>query len=133
MLPPLTPHGYLPPGVHPATLDEVIARFGHGSEQREAQAQSLRWLVPLCRETGITRILINGSFTTNKIDPNDVDCVLLAPPEYDESTPAAQSLLTGLPFLELKIVAEPEYHWFSSQLFASGRDMIAKGVVEVTL
>jgi hypothetical protein len=28
MIPPFKDHGYLPPGIHPATLEEVEARFG---------------------------------------------------------------------------------------------------------
>jgi hypothetical protein len=58
-------------------LDEITDRFGRGSEQREAQAQSLRWLVPLCRPARITKLLINGSFISDRPEPNDVDCVLL--------------------------------------------------------
>jgi hypothetical protein len=57
LIPQLTENGYLPPGVHQATLDEVIARFGHGNEQREAQGQSLQWLAPLCRKAGVTNSL----------------------------------------------------------------------------
>ena len=131
MIPPLNEHGYLPPGLHAASLDEVIDRFGHGSELREAQAQSLRWLLPLCIQAGIDKLLLNGTFVTNVVDPNDVDCVLLAPPDYDESAPAAQRILDGLPFLELRVVNEDDYAWYSTVLFASDRAMIPKGVIEV--
>jgi hypothetical protein len=34
MIPAFDEHGYLPAGVHPATLDEVEARFGKESELR---------------------------------------------------------------------------------------------------
>jgi hypothetical protein len=34
MIPPFNDDGYLPAGTHPATLDEVAARFGHESELR---------------------------------------------------------------------------------------------------
>jgi hypothetical protein len=132
LIPPLNEHGYLPAGVHPATLEEVIERFGYGSEQREAEADSLRWLVPLCRQIGITKLLINGSFVTGAAEPNDVDCVLLLPADYDESTSAAQRLLNGLPFLEIKLATDVEYTWFASVMYASDRGMIEKGVVEVT-
>ena len=53
LIPELNEFGYLPPGVHRAALDEVIARFGIGNEQREAQADSLRWLLPMCQRAGI--------------------------------------------------------------------------------
>jgi hypothetical protein len=131
LIPPLNEHGYLPAGVHPATLDEVIARFGRGSEQREAQGDSLRRLAPLCQQIGVTKLLINGSFVTNAAEPNDVDCVLLIPPGYDESSPPAQRLLNGLPFLEIKLATEAEYAWLASVMFATDRGMMEKGMVEV--
>jgi hypothetical protein len=85
LIPDFNTNGYLPPARHAATLEEVIRRFGHGSEQREAQGQSLQWLFPLCRGAGIIRILINGSFVTNRLEPNDVDCVLLQGPSTDRN------------------------------------------------
>ncbi len=133
MVPPLNELGYLPPGVHQATLDEVIDRFGQVSEQREAQAQSLRWLVPMCRSAGILRLLINGSFVTAKQDPNDVDCVALSEPSYDDDSAGASQLEQGLPFIDLRIVNEVDYLRYRDVLFASDRDMIRKGVVEVTV
>ncbi len=64
MIPPLNDHGYLPPPVHPATLDEIEKRFGFESEVRRAQMQSIRWLVDLAKKAGIERIVLNGSFVT---------------------------------------------------------------------
>jgi Family of unknown function (DUF6932) len=77
MIPPFEENGYLPPGVHSATLDEVEARFGRESELRRVQMESLRWLVDLARRAGVARIVINGSFVTEVFEPNDVDCVIL--------------------------------------------------------
>ncbi|CAN5329950.1 hypothetical protein BH09PLA1_BH09PLA1_24280 [soil metagenome] len=133
MIPRLNEHGYLPPGVHRATLEEVIARFGHGNEQREAEGTSLRWLEPLARNVGATRMLINGSFVTSRSEPNDVDCVVLVGPDYDESTLTAQKLLAGVPFLEISVVVESEYRRFAEVIFATDRGIIEKGVVEVLL
>jgi hypothetical protein len=64
MIPPFDEHGYLPPGIHPATLDEVEARFGCESELRRVQMESLRWLVDLARRAGVARLIVNGSFAT---------------------------------------------------------------------
>lgn len=133
MIPPLNEHGYLPPGVHRTTLDEVIARFGVGNDQRVAQGQSLIWLVPLCRAAGIVKLLINGSFVTDRGEPNDVDCILLQGPRYSATTAEAAALKQGLPYLEIKIVAAGDYDTFSTIIFATDRDMIPKGVVEVPL
>jgi hypothetical protein len=49
MIPHFNADGYLPPGIHPATLEEIAARFGQESELRQVQMQSLRWLVDLAR------------------------------------------------------------------------------------
>ncbi len=42
MIPEFEDHGYLQPGLHAATLDDVEARFGRQSELRRVQMQSLR-------------------------------------------------------------------------------------------
>lgn len=49
MIPACNDEGYLPPGIHPATLEEIAARFGQESELRRVQTESLRWLVELAR------------------------------------------------------------------------------------
>lgn len=132
MIPPLNHLGFLPPGVHPATLDELIERFGTGTLQRLAMADSLRWLLPLARRAQITKVLINGSFVTDRPEPNDVDCVLLIPAGYNEHDSAVIELLNGLPFLEIKLVPATEYEWFASVLFATTRGRTPKGLVELT-
>ena len=47
MVPPLDDNGYLPPGIHSATLDEIEMRFGLASEIRQAEMESLHWLLDL--------------------------------------------------------------------------------------
>jgi hypothetical protein len=39
--------------------------------------ESVGWLIDLAARAGVARIVLNGSFVTNIIEPNDVDCVLL--------------------------------------------------------
>jgi len=95
MIPPFNENGYLPPGVYAASLEEILDRFGRGSEQRQAQAESLRWLVSLCRKGGISRLLLNGSFVTDRLKPNDVDCVLLQEAESAADVSAALELRQG--------------------------------------
>jgi hypothetical protein len=34
MLPPFDQYGLLPPGIHRCTVDELVERFGTGSEER---------------------------------------------------------------------------------------------------
>src|ERR1700722_17526653 len=104
MIPPYNDDGYLPPGIHPATQDEIAARFGQDSELRGVQMESLRWLVDLARRAGSQRIVVNGSFVTDILEPNDVDCVLLIGPDFPRDAAAEEELLEGLPFINLDLV-----------------------------
>ncbi len=106
MIPELQDDGYLPPGVHSADLHEVCNRFGHQSEIRTIQAESVRWLVDIARRAGVLRLVINGSFVTDVLEPNDVDCVLLIGEDFPNDHDAESELLAGLPFLEIQIVKE---------------------------
>ena len=60
MIPPFDEHGYLPPGIHRATLDEIEARFGLEPELRRVQMESLRWLVEIAQRAGVERLIVNG-------------------------------------------------------------------------
>ena len=81
MIPPFNENGYLPPGIHKASLNEIAERFGWQSEMRQRQMDSVRWLVDLIRHAGVERMILNGSFVTAIREPNDVDCVLLMMPD----------------------------------------------------
>ena len=133
MIPPFNDNGYLPPGVHRATLEEAQERFGHGSEQRETLSQSLEWLVLLCRAAGIAKILLNGSFVTDRPEPNDLDCVLLPGPEFKDDHVATRELQEGLPFMDIQIVDEVNYNLFREAIFGVDRNFRSKSVVEVLL
>lgn len=134
MIPQFDENGYLPPGIHLATIEEVIARFGHGSEERAAGGQSLLWLLPMCRRAGIARLILNGSFVTDRLEPRDVDCVLVPGPAFVAESDASLALWAGLPFLSLHVVETgEEFDFFVKDLFGSDRCGRPKGLVEVTL
>jgi hypothetical protein len=132
MIPPFNELGYLPPGVHPATLDEVDTRFGQQSEIRKVQMESVKWMVDLAIRAGVERIVLNGSFITDIMEPNDVDCVLLAASTTND-VGAEKGLLNGLPFLEIFLAGQEEFDEFVNDTFASDRFHIAKGMIEVVL
>ena len=133
MIPLFDDNGYLPPGVHPATLDEIKDRFGSESELRRVQMESLNWLVELARRAGVARLVINGSFTTNAFEPNDVDCVLLIEDGFPRDADAEAELNGGLPFMAIDLVRQPGFDGLVQKFFATDRQMVAKGMVEVIL
>ena len=131
MIPHCNDDGYLPPGIHPATLEEIAARFGLESELRRVQMQSLRWVVELARRVGVQRLVVNGSFVTDKLEPNDVDCVLLIGPGFPSDPAAEAELLAGLPFINMELVDLAAFRQFTERTFATDRNLIPKGMLEV--
>lgn len=131
MIPPFSELGHLPPGIHPATLDEIDTRFGQGSELRRVQMESIRWMVELAAQAGIERIILNGSFVTDIIEPNDVDCVLLVEQRGIRHRAAVVELRKGLPFLEIAIARVQLFNEYVQDLFAADRMGVPKGMIEV--
>jgi hypothetical protein len=131
MIPPLDDDGYLPPGIHAATLDEIEALFGRESELRQVQMESLRWVVDLARRAGVRRIIVNGSFTTARLEPNDVDCALLIGPGFPLDERAEEELIEGLPFLDIHLVRQDGWDELVGIIFATDRRRNPKGMIEV--
>ena len=131
MIPLCNDNGYLPPGIHPATLEESAARFGQESELRKVEMDSLRWMVDLAWRAGVQRIVVNGSFVTDKMEPNDVDCVLLIGVDFPHDAAAEAELLAGLPFLNLELVDGEGFQQFTERTFATDRNLRPKGMLEV--
>jgi len=71
-LPDLDDDGVLPPGVHVASWDEVVERFGGTAHRAELLAGLLAVLRDL-QQAGCRRIYLNGSFVTDKEPPGDYD------------------------------------------------------------
>ena len=133
MIPAFNEYGYLPGGLHLAMLDEIAARFGQQTELRRVQMESLHWLNDLAKRAGIARLVINGSFVTDVSEPNDVDCVLLIGADFPLDTNAEQELLDGLPFLEIQLVRQARFSMLVERFFATDRQWVPKGMIEVIL
>lgn len=132
MIPDLDDYGNLPPGIYPASLDEIDQRFARGTESRLAEMQSLRWLVDLAARTGVQRLVIDGSSVTKKREPNDIDCVLLIGPGFPRDRQAEEQLMK-LPYLDVHLVDEEEFSLFVNAIFATDRRLHQRGMVEVIL
>jgi len=131
MIPPFDESGCLPPGVHPATLAEIEDRFGRQSELRRVQMESVRWMVDLAVRAGVQRIVLNGSFVTDIMEPNDVDCVLLLGRGSQLDRNALAELEAGLPFLDIALAGQTDFDEFVGEVFAADRSGMAKGMIEV--
>lgn len=93
--------------------------------------ESVRWLIELAVRAGVRRILLDGSFVTDIMEPNDVDCVLLMGSDFPKDRAAEGELLKGLPFLDLNLVDQVDFDFFVHHFFAFDRMRNAKGMIEV--
>ena len=89
--------------------------------------------MPLCKQAGVVRLVINGSFVTDAFEPNDVDCVLLPGPAYNDASAACEELNVGLPFLSIQILRQPAFDALAETFFGTDRDGVGKGVVEIPI
>jgi len=83
-LPELTLDGELPTGVHPARMEEIVARFGGDTAERQAATANLLRLYSLVQATGkLERFLVFGSYVTDEPAPNDVDIFVVMSKHFD--------------------------------------------------
>lgn len=72
MIPAFDAGGNLPPGIHPASWDEIVTRFTTNSRRRELLDGLLDALRSL-RQAGCRTAYLDGSFVTAKDLPGDFD------------------------------------------------------------
>lgn len=76
--------GDLPPGIHQATMAEVVAHFGIETPGRQIMARRLEQIYNLATGTGhLARFIVFGSFVTMKANPGDVDVFLMMENDFD--------------------------------------------------
>jgi hypothetical protein len=142
-LPDLNDQGDLPEGLHKATLSEVLERFGQGSEARQGATAVLRRIHQLVTATGkLDRFVIFGSYITAKLEPHDVDVVLVM---KDDFSMAACDERTRVLFDHQRAEGEvgASIFWLSPSVLLRGsvedfllgwgtkRDLTLRGIVEV--
>ena len=73
MIPPFDANtGRLPEGVHEASWDEIVQRFGW-NQRRRRLLDGLAEAIELLARAGCRRLWLNGSFVTVKDEPGDFD------------------------------------------------------------
>ena len=134
MLPPFDDVGHLPAGIHSCSVAELVARFGGGSEERETEINELLQFIEAAKASGVRRLLVNGSFVTGKLAPNDVDVVILPGPDYPRGHPELDNDVLIWPFLQIIVAAhDADFEAWATHQFATDRRKRPKGVVEVML
>lgn len=72
MIPDFNAEGNLPPGIHWATWDEIVKRFGSTHWRRQLLA-GLRAALEELKRVGCTVVYLDGSFVSSKLVPRDFD------------------------------------------------------------
>jgi hypothetical protein len=141
-IPPFRPDGYLPIGIHLATEVEVTFRFGTPSRRRHRLMLRLRRWIELGRAVGAQRLLLDGSFVTAKMEPNDIDAVLLIPENFGDLV--AQGMQSAVELEEMFLTRHPEelfpaedeavwLGWCEFFSWTRETDQRRKGLVEIVL
>ncbi|MBI4771506.1 MAG: hypothetical protein HY784_14125 [Chloroflexi bacterium] len=141
MIPAFQEDGFLPPGLHLATLQEIEARFATTPRRRELFGRLQRF-VELARHASARRMFLNGSYVTAKPEPGDVDVVIwLSETRYSELIDREDvhvlelrlMFLTREPREAFAVADEKGWNdWLD--FFSSERKRgVQKGVVEVML
>lgn len=72
-IPQLNENNELPAGVHVATMEEVEIEFGLSTERRKLLMTKLKSATDNLRMAKVKFIFLDGSFATDKPDPEDID------------------------------------------------------------
>ena len=143
-LPEILPSGFLPSGVHGATVHEICARFGIDTPRRQVLSSCLREILTLARATGkLQRAFIWGSFVTDKAFPRDLDIFLLMQQGFDQEFAnlppiqqdvfqheRAQLLFEADVFWATEAIGMEELDsWLS--VYQLSRYLVSRGIVEV--
>jgi hypothetical protein len=134
--------GDLPPGIHQATLAEVIDHFGKDTPQRRIIARRLEHIYTLAVRTGhLARFIIFGSFVTAKPDPVDIDIFLLMEDSFDAGQLSGETALIfdhlaaqnyeGASIFWIRRLAALEGAQATVEYWQLKRDGTKRGIVEV--
>ena len=106
MIPDFRPDGYLPEGIHDASEVDVTFRFGSSTTRRRRLIFRLRRWLQLARATRARRFLLDGSFVTDKAEPNDIDAVVLIADDFGQQV--ASGLDSAIEFETMLLSRNPE-------------------------
>ena len=144
VIPELTDHGELPPGVHRANWKEFKVRFGSSSPRRVWLTGRLSALLKLADTNGkLRRVFIWGSFVTEKPAPKDLDILLIMDEDFevDRIDAAAQAVFDSV---RARLLFESDVFWARSSIggelldlwletYQTSRSFRKRGIVELEL
>lgn len=142
MLPSFDERGNLPPGIHPASWNEIVERYAI-TEHRAELLDGLRQAIASLQAAGCVRVYLDGSFVTVKDVPADFDACwevtgvdpgLLDPELLDFSDRrAAQKARYGGELFPAQALAEPAGTVFLDYFQRDRQTGEPKGIIALDL
>lgn len=133
MIPKLRSDRTLPPGEHHATLMEVLSTFPATSPERKDLNQALQDAWPALQKLKVLApdvvIYINGSYTTAKPDPNDVDLLFLTNLLTENRIIAFFHRECPVSAIAFDIRADPIGKTYLVRFFSATRSLRPKGII----
>ncbi|MCC7528858.1 MAG: hypothetical protein IT342_10065 [Candidatus Melainabacteria bacterium] len=135
MIPQFDKRGNLPPGIYAATLKEIEHKVA-STVNRMRLFSGLKRLLENLKAAGCTTFYLDGSFITDKEEPNDYDCT------WDPTGVTAaidQDILKPLELRKAKYLGDifvytPEHGGFPYlEYFQRDQDDNSKGIIKIDL
>ena len=136
--------GNLPKGLYKATLHEVREVFGTGSARRKLLIGNLENIIELAKSTGkLERVILWGSFVSNKEFPQDIDLLLIMRDDFDvDANPPEVKRMFD--YAQGRIAFNADMFWTKSSIgeevidlwletYQMTRDFESRGIVEVMI
>ncbi len=132
MIPPLDPDGPLPPGMHDASLAEVLAKLPAQNLQRQQLNDALKVVAERLWQLDSTlTILVDGSYATVKAEPNDVDLLLISARYNELSVQQYLDQVCPVEAISMHFYVEPKLPSPLLDLFTTTRRGTAKGIIRL--
>lgn len=141
--------GELPSGEYVATLAEIELAFGVQNDRRKLLMAGLTKAVGMFQAAGVGFVLVDGSFTTDKEEPADIDGCWSAAGDIDNDKidPNFWDFNDGVEFQEKRKLVKEHYglDFFIAEMIESGsgkpfsdffktnRDGYPKGILKILL
>lgn len=144
MLPKLSKSGNLPKGIHRARFDEIRDVFGSNSARRAWLIVQLAKIIEFAKSTGkLERVIMWGSFVSDKEFPGDLDLLLVMSADFD-SGKLDLEVKRVFNYFEARIAFNADVFWAKSSIgyeiinmwletYQMTRDFKPCGIVEVII
>jgi hypothetical protein len=110
VIPDFLENGYLPEGIYEVTLQEVIEKFCF-SKKRKKLIEGLKNLINTCLQCQVNILYIDGSFVSQKLQPQDYDAC------YDTDHPDREVVFAKALESILESDSEMQKRYFGGEIY----------------